>query len=212
VSIAHSDITRNNEVDEYITPYELAQAVVWQIPPMFSSAPRVLDAGANSGVWGKAVREAFPDAYIIGVELMDMPNPGWYNEWYSGTDFLTFETEPCQLGTGNPPYSSRLTGKRKTIVDSFIKHSLELLEYGAPLYQLLRTNFAHAKGRWNKNGVLSYNNAYEEWKCMPRPSFYAEDQRIQRTSTNTHDYSVYVFVKGQNYPYTRSFPLMWKKG
>lgn len=205
----YSDTQRNNDVDEYVTPYELALESVKLLVPHLSDHPRILDAGANKGVWGKAVREVFPNAFIMGVELMNMPKPEWYDDWHVA-NFLEWETfVTFDAGVGNPPYSDRLTGKRRTIVDDFILHSLKFIKYGGPLVQLLRTNFGHGIHR-NSKGLLSTNGPKEEYRCVPRPSFYGEDVRIQKNSTNTHDYSVYKFISGKHYPYLLSYPLFWR--
>lgn len=209
----HSDVQRNNDVDEYVTPYELALAAVNLLKPHLTDSPRLLDAGANTGVWGKAAREVFPNAYILGVELMEMPCPEWYDTWYPNTNFLEWELPSFWMfdgGIGNPPYSDRLTGKRRTIVDSFILHSLRFIRFGGPLVQLLRTNFGHGVHR-NSTGLLSTNGPKEEYRCLPRPSFYGEDVRIQQNSTNTHDYSVFKFISGKHYPHILSYPLFWRE-
>jgi hypothetical protein len=210
MSIDYSDVSRNNEVDEFITPFQLALETVKRMIIPHPSNIRVLDAGANKGVWGQAFRAIYPNAFIVGVELMDMPKPESYDAWYGGTDFLTWDCPVLfDIVIGNPPYSCRLTGKRQTIVDKFIMKDLQCLQPRAPLYQLLRANFAHAKGRYTK-GIFKDNAPAEEWKCMPRPSFYEEDERIQRKSTNAHDYSVYYFINGVHHHWCKTTPFMWR--
>src|SRR5260370_34132868 len=59
-----------HDKDVYQTPPEFAQAGLERVTvdPL-----RIVDVGAGDGIWGRLARERWPSAYLIGVELRDVP-------------------------------------------------------------------------------------------------------------------------------------------
>jgi len=190
---------RNFLVDEFITPTEVAQAVVNRVVPQsvfeISDAIYVLDPGANTGVWGQAVHHKWPYAVVTGVELMQMPGMiAGYDIYFDNTDFLEWKTRiKYDLIIGNPPYSDYRSGTRKTVADQWVAKSLDLLRPGGCLIFLLRAGFTHSVGR--------YNNLYKEQPfkeihyLLPRPNFYDEDDRVEGDGAR-YEYSIFVWQKG----------------
>jgi len=184
---------RNNAVDEFITPSRLIEETVKLLTRHFDRAApiRVLDPGANLGQWGAVVRTLFPNAHIVGVEIMEIDRPSAYNEYYVH-DFLTWETnQKFDIVIGNPPYSR----PKRNIAEMFVRKSYDLLVPEGWLYFLLRTNFANAKSR--SRGLFQTHKLTEMW-FVDRPSFYEQDPRTAqfgKKKTNMHDYSLYIWQK-----------------
>lgn len=206
--LAFSSVTRNSNTDEFLTPKNLIRNCLWLLTRNYDREDvfTVLDPGANLGQWGDVLREYFPNAYITGVEIMDLPKPASYDEWVVG-DFLRWHPETTyDVVIGNPPYSVRYRGKREVVAERFVRHSLELLNDKGWAYLLLRTGWAASRTRlWKdrdirtKPGIHQMHHYLEEYHVTPRPSFYAEDSRTEQygtTKTNAHEYALFTWAKG----------------
>lgn len=215
MSINYSETERNVIVDEFITPAGLIKAgveLLYTLGFCVYSGMSVLDPGANLGQWGNGVRSHFPNASITGVELMDVPYSGAYNNFHKDTNYLTWNTdEQYDVVIGNPPYSDYRSGKRKTVADAFVEKSLNLLKPDGFLIFLLRRNFACGMKR-NTTGVLKHSPFRYEYRCVPRPSFSVEDSRYLdgRKKTNAHDYSIFIWHNTDGQYDSISRPLFWK--
>ncbi len=65
----------------------------------------ITDPGVGTGVYGKVLREYYPESYIQGFELNAerFPDPGHYNNWVH-MDFLSEGSFSSNSVVGNPPY------------------------------------------------------------------------------------------------------------
>lgn len=222
--IHYSETQRNNDLDEYKTPTALAEACVRLLLRHYNSSDPiyVLEPGANSGVWGRAVRETFPNSFIVGVEYMTVPEEFKlpYDVYIDGTDFLTW-VSPYRFDVvlGNPPYSLRVSGKRKSVAEKFVRKGLALLEPDGYLYYLLRSGFRHSLERywWDGKartipGLHQSHHYMETFACVSRPSFYKEDARTEQhgsNKTNAHEYDLMVWSNRWRYPYGYAKELDW---
>ncbi|HLF28185.1 MAG TPA: hypothetical protein VJG32_17785 [Anaerolineae bacterium] len=156
---------KRNKSDFYETPRALAGAVLDYIRAHYgiSSPALVLDPGAGTGVWGKAARERWPKALIMGVDLYRARPDTIYDDWFR-CSYTTFERryfrdDRPDLIIGNPPYS---------LAQSFIEASLRLLAPGGLLSFLLRINLLAGQCRedfWKQRPLSRLVT------CIERPSF-----------------------------------------
>lgn len=220
--IAYSTEQRNNDLDEYLSPAGLIVRVVSLLDRhAFTKQPfTVLDPGANRGQWGTAIKQAFPHAIVTGVEIMDLPKPDAYDYWYN-EDFLAWKTnQRFDVVIGNPPYSTRLNGKKQVIAERFIRKSIGLFTPRGWLYFVLRSNIRHSRERlWKdrqkrtKPGLHQELHYFEAWALSPRPSFYREDAREENfgtSKTNAHDYDLFTWTAQWQLPFGFSLELDWE--
>lgn len=202
---------RNDLVDEFYTPTPVARATVALVPEKItetSDPVRVLDPGANKrGIFGKCVRERWPFALIHGIDILQCEPPPFYDAWFIH-DYLDWSPSVTyDLIIGNPPYSDYRSGKRKTVVDQWVSHSLSLLREGGYLLFILRTNFSLGISRYLPGGIHKECGYLDEIPIAPRCNFYDEDDREDGPGP-PHDYSVFVWQKGN---YVERKHLDWKK-
>lgn len=166
------------KTDFYPTPYECALAGVklWG----HTRAPDVvLDPGAGLGVYGKAVKEAFPHAYVAGMEIDPQDRPQVYDEWLVG-DYLTYPAHRgFDLIVGNPPYQ---------LAEEFVRKSLELCVPGGEIIFLFRLEFLASSKR--ANGLFKEHPPVAVWPLAQRPSFTGNGK------TNAMDYAYFHWIKG----------------
>ena len=176
-----------DEFDYYPTPQPFADAALGLLPRL-SDRPAVLDPGAGAGVYGRAVRQQYPKAFIVGAELRGIMGTPCYNTWYRG-DVLTLTPRPAfDLVIGNPPYG---------IAEDLVRFGLASLIPGGQLIFLLRLAFlegqARGEGLWQEFpprlvGVLS-----------KRPSFTGNSK------TDSTAYAYFCWEKG----YAGTTELTW---
>lgn len=178
--------------DFYETPFGLAYYYMKEFLHPTTDKPFILDAGAGTGIWGKAARNLFPKAYIMGVDLSEKPDlfdlSPYYNEWVL-EDYLNIDADIIDpdIIIGNPPYS---------LAEPFIRKSLELLgEYGQ-LHFLLRLNFLGSQKRMS--GI---------WKEYPpefvtvsprRPSFFSTKEGSK--TTDAIEYAIFQWNNFKSKP------------
>lgn len=221
--IAYSTEERNNDLDEFLTPSGLIVRVSQLLDRhAFSKQPfTVLDPGANRGQWGTAIKGLFPYASVTGVEIMDAPKPDAYDHWYANQDYLTWKTDQrYDLIIGNPPYSTRLNGKKKVVAEKFIRKSIGLLKPRGWLYFVLRSGIRHSRERLWKDrqkrtqpGLHQELHFFESWALSPRPSFYKEDTRTKQygtSNTNAHEYDLFTWTVQWQMPFGFSLELDWE--
>jgi len=143
---SNKKLRKRSKADYYPTPPEYVRAVLERIQQTFwfTADLHILDPGAGEGVWGIEARKLFPEAFIAGTEIRNLPKPAAYDEWYI-TPFKHFP-EVCpvtfDLIIGNPPFSK---------VYEFIDPALALLNpQGGVLSYLLRLAFLESKKRFDK--------------------------------------------------------------
>ncbi len=151
--------------DEYPTPGYLCDQGVALIK---GTPKRVLDPGAGpGGAWGKAARARWPKAWIEGVEIQTVENPGGYNLWWKATDYLTgWPTQPAfDAIIGNPPYC---------LLEPFIATSLKRLAPGGQI--LFMTRLAFLEGQKRRDTLWREHRPAKVWICSKRPSFQADNK------------------------------------
>lgn len=173
------------ESDFYATPFGVCEAAV-RVIPLRSPDAQVLDVGAGTGAWGRAMREVFPDAYITGVDLEDREKPSGdsYDEWHGSRDFLA--TTQANLGTydavvGNPPFSQ---------AEEFVRHAHTLVATGGSVAFLLRLAFLEGKKRGD--GLWKEFPLARLYVCSARPSFTGNGK------TDATAYALFVWEKGHH--------------
>jgi hypothetical protein len=203
MSIDYDPNVRNGALDEFITPPQLMRLSSISGGHEMS----VLDAGCNLGQWGEELKVAFPKSTLVGVEQMIVPrNPAYDADRRTRLSDLNPEVE-FDLIIGNSPYSLTIAGKRHTIVNEWIAHSL-LATYVIWYVLLLRKGFNHSLRAWRQ--VLNDNPPYREYMIVPRPNFYGKhDLRTDGSSGAKWDYSLVHFLKGYTGKMTCE-PLFWK--
>lgn len=197
--------------DFYPTPLDACRAALSLLPADFTPST-ILDPGAGAGPWGKACREKWPDAFIVGVEYRQSPKPDGYNAWVTGRDFLTIPAEiQFDLVIGNPPYGVDINNKKdKLMAEKFVRHGLKFLSTGGFLMYLLLLNFFTTAGR-----VKGLFQEYPLWEVVPyaeRPSFKPGKDRktgkIKEKGTDQREYSIFIWREGYQ---TQTYKwLFWK--
>jgi hypothetical protein len=147
----------------------------------------VLDAGAGSGVWGRAAKAVFNPRIITGVDTRELPKPVEYTHWYQD-DFLTAPLRPYQLILGNPPYKH---------AEAFIRRSLEVVDSVGYILFLLRLSFLEGQAR-----------AVGLWKEHPPVRVWISSRRISFTGNQKSDDTAYALYLWQPM-YRGSTHLSW---
>jgi hypothetical protein len=171
--------------DFYPTEDAIADlAIQHYISPMASfyklQRSKVLDPGAGSGVWGRALRRMYEGMNIHGVEIRDVTPDVVYNEWYN-EDFLTWNCLPAQYNfiVGNPPYK---------FAEKFIRKSHHLLRHDGVMVMLLKLSFQTGQRRYE--GFWRELPLYQLGVLARRPSFTGDGK------TGGDEYGLYVWRKG----------------
>jgi hypothetical protein len=93
-------------LDRCYTPDKLAQAIVDSLA--ITSPQTVLEPSVGGGAFVRAVRRAWPDATILGVDIdPDAPGLALCDEVFIG-DFLDHTLPTPDLIVGNPPFKDAL--------------------------------------------------------------------------------------------------------
>lgn len=211
-------LPKRRDSDLYPTERSLIESVMdaWRVdwkraarygkcmPPTWIET--ILDPSCgNDARWGIETKKGLaPSADVYAVEFRDISRPEGLHGFHGGTDFRDFhETMTAgyksPIGKGfsiiatNPPYSEKVpnpkTGKEKivSLIDPFLSLSWDLLAPGGIIMFLARRSWAAGVGR--HNGLFKRIPIYFEYTHARRPRFYGK-------STNTIDYSTFVFLKG----------------
>lgn len=153
---------------------------------------RFLDLGAGAnGVWGEVARCLWPDAFIHGVEIQNVPKPAAYN-WWSCVDMRSwaelYSGKKYDAVFGNPPYA---------LAETAVRIGLDRVEDGGWVAMLLPITFLSSQGR--RDGLFRQHPL----------TYYAQfSQRISWTKngrTPPRDHALYVFVKGGSGPFQGYF-------
>ena len=177
------------EHEHYVTPDAFAE---WPVRHLMPHGPyHVLDAGAGSGPYGRALEKyGNTDSKLWGLDIRDIPNPGSYDFWINNTDYLTWASiKHYDVIIGNPPFS---------IAEQWIRRSMDLLNPGGRLILLLPINFLGSQKRlqlWRDFRPLCIVT------CANRPSFFG-------SGTGDTVYMYIVWDKGVNRMTTWSAALL----
>lgn len=180
VILTCKELPKRRDYDDYPTLIELCRAALTLLPDSF--VPKViLDPGAGTGVWGKAALEKW-SAEVWGIELRDLPNPGYY-AWikadYLGTTPKNFFGDFFDLVAGNPPYK---------YAEAFIRKGLSELKEGGYLLFLLRLSFLEGQARYRG---LFYEYPLKSVVVSPRRVSFSGNKKSNETA-----YAVYLWQKG----------------
>lgn len=180
--VTMKELPPRREQDHYPTPPWLAEKALQLIrePPA-----TILDPGAGNGVWGRAARRRWPDAYIQAIEIRPMPIESTLgydsclcNDYLE--DSREPQPEPADLICGNPPYR---------LIEPFIRRSLELLNRHGEILFLARLAFL--AGQKRRDGLFREHPPRTVAVCSKRPGFNAGNNR-----TNATDFAVLLWQKG----------------
>lgn len=102
--------------DFWPTPQVVADYVVaYLLPPLDTDTPHLLDAGAGTGVWGKAAYKRFGNhMHLVGVDLPGIVAPPHYNCFYhEGFDVFAkgYKGQLFDAVIGNPPFGNDIPQK-----------------------------------------------------------------------------------------------------
>jgi hypothetical protein len=205
--VPYNETERNKRLDEFLTPIELATACIKCFPFERDVHLVWLDVGANSGMWGKAIKYVFPNSIVAGVELLQMEKPPYYDEWITA-DYMECGFTSVDIVIGNPAYNVKdENGNTVYKAEDFVRNSLKI----APIVgHLLRSNFRHTISRGK--GIHTEHHYKESWECTRRPSFYKQDVRTKyfgTKNTNNHDYSFFTWYDTWRKDYGYSKILDW---
>lgn len=158
--------------DFYPTPAPLIAAALDRVylAGTIGQSLTILDPGAGRGEWGTAARRRWPDARLIGIDLIhDAPTSGAYDQWITG-DFLSWAAHYdrdreglIDLAIGNPPYS---------LAEQFIRASARLVGPGGLIVFLLR--LAMLEGQKRGAGLWRELPPARVSVCPARPSFTSD--------------------------------------
>lgn len=189
-------LPKRADSDLYVTPRENVEIALDFLVERVSALLhrnnwRILDLGAGPGVWGQAVRVRWPNAFIHGVELRDIPNPGSYDLW-SRIDMRSwaavYACPTFDLVLGNPPYS---------LDEEAVRIGLDRVCSGGHVMMLLPITFLTSQSR--RDGL------YAEYPLR----YYAQfSQRISWNGsgkTPPRDHALYVWQKGVRQPFEGYF-------
>jgi hypothetical protein len=148
--------------DLYKTEKTLIRAAIRQYAQFTHYTESILDPGAGDGRWGQIAGGMLGSKVVVGVELEYQEMPLGFTDWYSGQDYIAWQTDyRFDLIAGNPPYF---------LAEEFIRKSWDLLAPGGQMMFLLRLAFQEGVARYN--GLWSEIYPYEVAVCSRRPSFY----------------------------------------
>lgn len=158
-------------------------------------SPAIIDPGAGEGAWGMECRRRWPQSFLTGYEIRDVPIPNGYQHWCP-EDFCSPDIRIPQ-GTadfvvGNPPYSH---------AEEFVRRGLECLKPGGRLVFLLRLAFLESVGR--AEGLFREFPPKRVVVCARRPSFYKSDKGA---TTNATAFCFILWKKG----WSGETTLSWK--
>ena len=192
--------------DFYPTPIGLCREAMKKMRPFqqlyrrslnINRPTRVLDIGAGMGVWGKALREVYPDGnfWLMGVDRFFKQSDPAYDGWIVG-DFLDYNPEQkAEFTMGNWPFS---------MAEGFLLHAREVTTENAVIHSLLRTEFWGSIGRTKR--LWSICSPHQRIRLARRPSFTGDGR-----SDIAQEYDMYFWHNRDNgRERAGGFPFMWE--
>jgi len=160
----------------------------------------ILEPGCGSGTWLPGIRQAWPDATVLGVERN--PDLADYSRARGFTveqrDLLEGELGRYDLIVGNPPYK---------YLDELLPMLLSCLNPGGVLAFLVRLNYLEGQDRYES--FWRIHKASLLWALPSRPGF------TPNGATDGTGYGVMCWVKGYDGPTVldhldnRFIPVKW---
>lgn len=154
--------------------------------------PRVLDAGCGDGAILKVLHAGgIPLRRLAVTDIRPQPSLEHPDLQFHWGDFLEHHGEYSSV-LGNPPY-----GGRTDLAARFVRHALTLVPKGGRVCMLLRLpwmcggEFHHQRSTWLRANMPSKIIAFDK-----RPSF-------DGNGTDGTDYAWFIWVKGENPPYSQ---------
>lgn len=198
-------LQKRRSLDDYPTPLPLAKACVgvaldWLTAYKTVTRINVLDVGAGTGVWGKALAEDSrcanffrPDfatgLRLEGVEINKRYRPaGVYTHWHK-SNFLKWDLDgeservSYDLIMGNPPFK---------LAREFVDHALPLLKgQGSILALLLRIGFYGSQERFKWWTAARLRHVA---MLVPRPGFVTVIKPDGRRGSNdASEYGLFIW-------------------
>lgn len=159
---------------------------------------KILDVGAGSGIWGKAIHQLMPRAILYGVELRDLPSPDEYLAWDNNIDYLKWGTNTkFDLIIGNPPFKK---------AEEFILYSRQFLSENGKIGFLLPSTFQHGQHRGRT--LFTIYRPEIIYALMQRPNFTDFEGKILGNA-NPSDY-IFVIWDKQSCDFAYHDWLDWK--
>jgi predicted RNA methylase len=166
--------------DNYETPFWVVEAMVPALKRIVRNPRDILDAGAGTGNIGRVIRDAYPQASLVGVEkrrLRARALQAIYDN-YVQVDFLNmfpagvYYEAVCDLCVMNPPYK---------LAFEFIDHAMSLSRITVAL---LKLDFLASQGRadWMRKHTPAV------YVIPKRPSFTPDGQ------TDWYNYGWFVWA------------------
>jgi len=171
------------------TPYEVCQFVMGHLwhphYPLSGRSIKMIDPGAGTGHWGKAVKQYHPRVKVIGVDLPEVTRAPGYDYWYS-MRYQEFAVKAKKAGIQfdvagfNPPFQQ---------LEEFIPMTVDLLRPGGLAFVYLRLAILAGQDR-----------ATNWWPKLPFRALTTLSKRPSHTGDGISDprteYAIFVFQKG----------------
>lgn len=129
--------------EHYPTQQIVADYAVSNFLPQSERHMNILDPGAGTGPFARALRSCWPDASMTlhGVDIALVPPGRTYDAWWRGDFRAWARNRPVEydIVLGNPPYD---------IAEAFIWNALHVLKPGGHLLFLLALEFMSSVGRY----------------------------------------------------------------
>jgi hypothetical protein len=163
-------------------------------------APKtVLEPGAGTGNFVRAVKAQWPAAFVDAVEIRDVKPSG---DAFTRADLLTVKINAnhYDLIIGNPPYGGGLA-------EAFVRKCIPLLAPNGVLAFLLKMHFFGTRKRQELWGSFPFTAAYP---IIPRPDFTGDGR-------DTSEYALICWERGDSGALTgyqtvyASQPIVWKQ-
>ncbi len=225
------------ENDNYPTPQPLADKLIQEQVDNGVVPAVVIEPSCGAGAFIKAARKAWPNARIIGIDIVDYRRQAIANgadEFVCApmerviADILEAEQELGRvLVIGNPPFS---------LAEEHITLIMRLLNEGNLLSFLLRFSFFGSKSRAERFWPVHHPLLNCITPITPRPSYRVfkevskivpgefdaagEPKRVFKrkrvSTTDNSEYAMYHFLKtGERFRMTMppfiNLPLIWKR-
>ncbi len=193
--------------DNYPTPPRLATAIVQRLRQMYgdvTSSRILIEPSAGSGTFVRSMRQAWPNATLIAVELRLEEEETLRQSgatYVAISDWSSWATHNAPLNApslliGNPPFI--LAQKHLESIFQFFPRDTEVAF-------LLRFSFFGGNERtaqfWKQDGLKNLKHIIP---IAPRPQFV-------RGHSDNSEYAVYIWKIGHDAPPTILEHIVWEK-